>query len=96
MKKLVMPSDENGWERMASNIVRANLTLANMSQRELEDGGRDERLDVTTVGVHTLAHRGVRERVGAEHQADPLANSSSDGGVEAVEHAVLAAEPHRR
>lgn len=35
MKKLVMPSDEDGWEIMAANIIRDNLTLANMSQRDL-------------------------------------------------------------
>lgn len=44
MKKLSLPSDENGWEIMPGSIVRANLALANMSQRDLE--ARLKRLDL--------------------------------------------------
>ncbi len=36
MKKLLVPADEAGWERLASSIVKANLKLAQMNLKDLE------------------------------------------------------------
>lgn len=36
MKKLVLPMDEIGWERLASSMVKANLKLAEMNYLDLE------------------------------------------------------------
>lgn len=36
MKRLTMPVDETGWERLASSLVKANLKLAQMSYLDLE------------------------------------------------------------
>jgi hypothetical protein len=36
VKRPTTPEDVAGWERLAANIVRANLTVADMSMLDLE------------------------------------------------------------
>ena len=36
MRRPTLPTDDDGWEVLAANIVKANLTLANMSMLDLE------------------------------------------------------------
>lgn len=37
MKKLTVPSDKRGWERLASSIIKANLQLAGMRHCDLHE-----------------------------------------------------------
>lgn len=36
MRRPTLPVDDDGWDILAANIVKANLTLANMSMLDLE------------------------------------------------------------
>jgi hypothetical protein len=37
MKKLTVPADKKGWERLASSIIKANLQLAGMRHSDLHE-----------------------------------------------------------
>lgn len=45
MKRLHVPTDERGWETMASSIIKANLTLAGMTYLDLEHSLREMGID---------------------------------------------------